>query len=147
MKPNRILAIVVGAVVLLAVVAAVVAATRPAPVFDPSTPEGTVQSYLQTLFEDDEEGAASYLAPETGCDANDLAQADEGNSVRVLLGDIDLDIDTARVEVEIIVTSADGPFGGYEYRVDETFSLRRNGEGWLITGEPWPVYFCEGRTP
>lgn len=147
MKPNRILAIVVGVIVVLAIVAGVVASTRPAPEFDPSTPEGTVQLYLQTLFDDDEEGAAGYLAPENACDADDLAQADEGESVRVLLGDVNIDADTARVEVEIIVTSADGPFGGYEYSVDESFTLRREGEGWLITGEPWPAYFCEGRAP
>ena len=48
---NRVLAIFVGAVVLLAALAGVVVANRATPALDPNTPEGVVQEYLQAVID------------------------------------------------------------------------------------------------
>jgi hypothetical protein len=51
--PNRVLAAVVGVVVLLAGIAGVVAANRTAPTLDPSSPQGVVQQYLKAVLDGD----------------------------------------------------------------------------------------------
>ncbi|MGA7271799.1 MAG: hypothetical protein WB239_12065 [Acidimicrobiia bacterium] len=146
MHPNRILSIVVGAVVLLGVAAAIVAATRPAPQIDVSTPEGVVQAYLQDVFEGNEEAAIARIDPASGCDAADLDRAFASRSVRVVLVDTTSSGSTARVEVRMTYTG-DGPFAASEYSEEQQFELRGAGASWLITGDPWPMFFCEGGKP
>lgn len=146
MQPNRVLSIVVGAVVLLGVVAAIVAATRPAPDIDPSTPQGVVQSYLRAVFDGDEEAAVEWIDPETGCDGADVAAAYVNRPARVLLEDTTVDGSTARVEVKITY-SGGGPFDVSEYTEDQLFRLRRSGGSWLLTGQPWPMFYCGERKP
>lgn len=146
MHPNRILSIVVGAVVLLGVAAAIVAATRPAPQIDVSTPEGVVQAYLQDVFEGNEEEAAAWIDPASGCDAADLARAFASRSARVVLVDTTIDGSTARIEVRMTYGGG-GPFDASEYSEEQHFELRRSGASWLITGEPWPMFYCEGGKP
>lgn len=143
MHPNRILSIVVGAVVLLGVAAAVVAATRPAPQIDVTTPQGVVQAYLQDVFEGNEEAAIDWIDPTTGCNAFDLARAFGSRSARVVLVDTTVTGSTARVEVRMTY-SGGGPFDASEYSEEQQFELREKGAGWLITGQPWPMFYCEG---
>jgi len=59
---NRALAIFVGAVVLLAVIAGLVIANRGAPAVDPHTPEGVVQQYLQAVIAGDYLVAVALLS-------------------------------------------------------------------------------------
>jgi hypothetical protein len=143
-SPNRVLFGVVGGVIVVAAVAVLVAALRPAPEYDPASPEGTVQAYLQSLLEGDEEQALAYLDPETGCNVSEVRSAWVPSAVRVVLVSTDTAQDEAKVEVRIIESSRSGPFDSYEFSREEEFSLRRDGDGWLITGEPWPLFFCRG---
>lgn len=144
MRPERILAIVVALIIVVAVAAAVFSATRSAPQFDPATPEGTVQAYLQAVADGDEEAAAAYLAPDSDCDATDIARADFVQSARVVLRDTAVGGDEARVEVEVVYSSSGDPFDGSEFREDQVYELRRPEDRWLLIGEPWPLFFCEG---
>jgi hypothetical protein len=48
---NRVLAVFVGAVVLLAALAGVVVANRATPPLDTNTPEGVIQEYLQAVID------------------------------------------------------------------------------------------------
>ena len=146
MHPNRILSIVVGAVVVLGLAAVIVAATRPAPEIDVSTPEGVVQAYLQDVFEGDEEAAVAWIDPASGCDASDLGRAFTSQSARVVLVDTNLTGSTARVEVKMTYTGG-GPFDASEYSEQQQFELRGSGVSWLITGEPWPMFYCGGGKP
>lgn len=141
-RPNRVLAIVVGCVVLLAIVASVVAANRSEPSFDPATPEGTVQGYLQAVSEDDAQAAMSYLASDTECDVSDLQRAAVSDSARVVLVDVEIAGDEADVEVEVTYSSQGGPFDAYEWSENLTFELVREAGDWALVGEPWPLYFC-----
>lgn len=141
-RPNRVLAIVVGGIALVALVAAVLAATRSEPEFDPATPEGTVQGYLQAVFDEDEDEALSYLAVDTACDRDDFRGVVTSESARVVLRGAEVDGDVATVEVEIAYTGGQGPFDTYEWSEDQTFELEREGDSWVLVGEPWPLYFC-----
>ncbi len=146
-SPNRILIGSVAAVTVLAVVAVVVAALRPAAEYDPASPEGTVQAYLQRLLKGAEEEALAYVDPDSGCSFEDARSAWVPSAARVLLVSTDSDEDRAEVEVRIIESSSSGPFDSYEFSREEVFRLRRDGDGWLITGEPWPLFFCRGSSP
>lgn len=141
-KPNRILAIVVGCIALVTIVAAVVGANRSEPTFDPATPEGTVQGYLQAVFAGDDETAVSYLASDTECDTDDLRRAMRNESARVVLRGVEIVGDEAEVEVDVTYTSQGGPFDAYEWTENQSFDLVREGERWALEGEPWPLYFC-----
>lgn len=137
------LALVVAAVAVLAVVAAVISAARPAETFDTGSPEGTVQAYLRAVLDGDSAVAAEHFAPDTGCDADDLDRVFLDDPARVLLVDTELDTTTARVRVQV-VRGTGGLVDPSEYTEDTTFRLVRNGDRWLLTGTPWPLYDCEG---
>ncbi len=140
-SPNRVLAIVVAAVAILAVVAAVVAANRADPQPDLATPEGVVQAYLLAAVDGDTEAAAAFLSPVSGCNAADLADAYIPDGVRVVLVSTNGD-DPATVTVEIIESGGPGVLGGYEYSYEDRFTLESDGGSWLITRAPWPAIFC-----
>lgn len=142
MKPERVLLYVVGGIVLLAVTAGVVAALRPAPEFEPGTPEAAVQGYVQAVFERDGPAAETFLASDSRCDVDDIERGLTDESARVVLRDSEVEDGTARVRVEFVYSSADGPFDAYEYSQERTFRLVREGEEWRLTGEPWPAFPC-----
>jgi hypothetical protein len=63
---------------------------------------------------------------------------------RVVITDTRIDGDTARVEVDITVSYGDDPFGGGSYDRDETITMQRVGDVWLISRPAWPLdrYAC-----
>lgn len=141
-SPNRVLMVILGTVGVLVVVAVVVIALRPPATFDPATPEGAVQGYLEAVFDEDESTAVGYLEPKSQCNERDISDASVDSSARVVLIDTEIDGDTARVEVEVTFSQGQGPFDSYEYSQDHSFDLVDSGDRWLLTGEPWPVRFC-----
>lgn len=143
-SPNRILATIVGALVAVVVAVAVVAATRPPPELDVGTPQGIVQAYVRAVFDGEIAEAAGHITAESECGVEDLERARAADSARVVLLDTRVDGDSASVEVEIVHSGGSGPFDGYEWSEETTFSLIRSGGTWQLTGEPWPLYFCRG---
>jgi hypothetical protein len=140
-RPNRFLLILLAAVAVVAVVAGVLAATRPVPTYDRATPEGAVQAYLTAVVDRDHDEAVRFLAPGSPCSAVDLDRAYLPDGVRIVLRDTHVTGDTARVEVGVAVSSG-GVFNDSEYTEDHTFRLTRTGADWRISGEPWPMYDC-----
>lgn len=143
-RANRILAAAVAGLLVIAVVAVVVSATRPRAQFEEGSPEAAVQSYLEAVWAGDGQGALEHLEPDTGCTATDLEQGYVDDRARVVLRDSRRDGDTAVIEVEL-VRSGGGPFGGDEWSETETFRLVEGAAGWLITGSPWPAFGCTGK--
>ena len=139
--PNRILAVVVGAIAVITVFAGVFSATRPVTDHDRATPEGTVQEYVSAVVEGDPQRAIALLGPDAACTVEDLDRAHRSDDVRVVLRDTHVDGDIARVEVEMIISTG-GPFDSSEYGEEHTFRLTRAGDEWRITGEPWPMFAC-----
>ncbi len=140
-RPNRVLALVVGLIAVIGVVAGVLSATRQVPKYDRGTPEGLVQAYLTAVIDGDHQDAVAFLTPESSCTVEDLDRAYVPDDVRVVLRDTEVDGDTAQVKVDVVMSSG-GPLEGSEYAEEHTFRLTRAGGDWLITGAPWPMYEC-----
>lgn len=142
-RAGTVLAIVVALLVLLAVVAGVVSATRSDPVLPEGSPEAAVQDYVSAVYEEDAEAAAEWLDPDGRCTVEDLEDARTDAGPRIVLREVDVDGDEATVDVDR-VRGENGPFGGGEWTEDLTFELERRGDRWVIVGEPWPMYGCLG---
>ncbi len=138
---NRVLAIFVGAVVLLAVLAGVVVANRATPDLNPGTPEGVVQEYLKAVFAGDYPAAAGLLSPSSGCGASDLAAGLVPASARIVLDHSAVNGDHAVVTVNVTEGTGGGPFdSGYSHT--ERITVQREGGAWKITGSPWLLPLC-----
>lgn len=140
--PNRVLAVVVGVVVLLAAIAGVVAANRTAPTLDPGTPQGVVQEYLKAVLKGDYPAAAALLSPTSGCTSSDVSSTSFSDSARIVLKDTAVDGDTAVVTVDVTEGADSGPFGDTGYTHTERITTQREGSTWMITGSPWLLYRC-----
>lgn len=142
-SPNRILAVVVGALLLIAVIIVVLSASKSAVVFDRKTPAGVVQAYLKAAFDGKSDEAAKYLAPGSLCEVQDLDRAYVVKTVRVDLVDSTIDGKNARVRI-IVDMPAAGPFENFATE-DHTLRLIFSGGQWWLTGIPWPLYACAGQ--
>jgi hypothetical protein len=142
-RANRVLLGVVGGIAVLAVLAAVFAATRTPTRFGSGTPQRAVQTYVAAVLDKDNVTAAGFFAPGGRCDVEDLDRSWTAESFRIDLVATTIEGDTARVDVQITSSAGVGPFddGSTENR---TFRLTRSGGNWLIAGVPWPLYDCEG---
>lgn len=137
-RPNLVLLVVAGLVLVLLVVAAVVASTRTAPEPDRATPDGTVQLFIRALYERDDDAAVALLDPDLGCEAP--LQFYVGDAARVGVVNVTTTDDRATVVVEVTEETGAGIGDSWSHR--ETYRLTRVDGAWLITGEPWPVYQC-----
>lgn len=141
-RPNLVLAVVAGLVVILAVVVAIVSTTREAPRLDRTTPAGVVQLYIRALHQGHLEEATEYLDPNLGCTADNLASRYLAESLQLRVDRETIHGTTATVRLEIEENqSRDLLDGGWSHI--ETFELIEDADSWLITGSPWPVYRCE----
>jgi hypothetical protein len=140
--PNRVLAAVVGVVVVLAVVAGVVGAHRSAPTLDPNTPQGVVQEYLKAVLAEDYAAAATLLSSTSGCHLADVSSANVSSSARIVLHDTVVDGDTAVVTLDVTEGADGGPFGDSGYTHTERITAERDGGAWKISGSPWLLYLC-----
>lgn len=139
---NRVLAIFVGAVVLLAILAGVVVANRSAPDLNPDTPEGVVQQYLKAVVAADYPLAAGLLSPSTGCSATNVAGTYYLLSARIVLDHTAVTGDHAVVTVKVTEGTGDGPFESSGYSHTEPITVQREGGAWKITGSPWLLNSC-----
>ena len=139
-RAGKVLAVVVGVLVLVALVAGVISATRDRPELPAGSPEAVVQDYITRVYADDLEGAVALLDPAGSCTVDDFQFAFVDRAARVVLRDTRVDGDRATVRVGM-VRPAGGPLGD-EFTQEETFRLSRAGERWVITGDPWPIYGC-----
>jgi len=142
---NRVLAVFVGAVVLLAVLAGVLVANRAAPNLNPDTPEGVVQQYLKAVFAGDHPAAAALLSPSSGCNVSDVAAAYAPESARIVLDHTAVTGDHAVVTVKVTEGSGGGPFESSGYSHTERITVQREGAVWKITGSPWLLPMCNAK--
>jgi hypothetical protein len=139
---NRVLAIFVGAVVLLAVLAGVVVANRASPDLNPGTPEGVVQEYLKAVFAGDYPVAAGLLSPSAGCNPSDLAAGYLPASARIVLDHSAVNGDHAVVTVNVTEGTGGGPFDSGGYSHTERIIVQRESGIWKISGSPWLLPSC-----
>ena len=137
--------ITIGVVVTLLVVVAVVFALQPPTEFDPNTPQGTAQGYFQAINDGDEELAETFMTNHLRTSCNGHWWYEEiGSDIRVVIVSTEIDGDSAKVAVDITVSYGDGPFGGGSYDQEETITMVRSGEVWLVSRPVWPMdrYAC-----
>jgi hypothetical protein len=131
----------VGVLLLVAVLAGVLSATRPGPQLPEGSPEAAVRDYVTAVVGGEQETAAALLDPEGTCTEEDLQQVGEPSPGRMVLRETQVDGDEAEVQVDV-VHGGEGPFASGEWRDELRFELRRDGDRWVVTGEPWPMYGC-----
>jgi hypothetical protein len=139
-NPNRVLAEVVGFIVIAVAIVSFLSATRSAVVMDRATPAGSVQVYLKALLAGKNAEAAKTFSPESACTVTDVDRAYVLRTVRLLLLDSTTSGATAEVRVRVEISS--GSLLGDVMTEDHTFRLIKTGGSWLITGIPWPLYDC-----
>lgn len=127
---------------LLVVVALVVVALARGPVeLDPTTPEGTVQAYLQAISDKDYETALAMVDPDAeNCTPGDIAYAAPQDPFSATLLETTVSGDTAIVEVSIRFGSSPGPFEPGDRGFGEVFHLEDRDGVWVIVGTPWPYF-------
>lgn len=123
---------VVGVVALVAI-----GLGRDAAEFDPSTPEGTIQLYIDALANGEFDTAAAFWADD-GCIPVSTVPSGGVPDISASLVRVDGNDLEATVVVRITETSQE-PLGGlYEY--EEWFNLTRRDDSWQIRQPSWPYY-------
>nr|WP_297423151.1 hypothetical protein [uncultured Actinotalea sp.] len=138
---DRVLAVVVVAVLVLGVLVAW-AATRREPVqFEVGSPESTVQQYVTAVVDRDVEGTGS-LVVDGACTLGDLTRVTVPGSVRVVLAGTTVRDDEASARLE--VTQGSQGILGDGWTSEEVVHLVREGGDWRVTPDSWPLYGCDG---
>jgi hypothetical protein len=136
---SNLVLITIGAATALLVGVSLFLALQPPTQFDPQSPQGTAQGYFQAINDGDDELAESYLTDDLrGC-SSEWWYNDPESARRVVITETKIDGDTAKVKVDITVTYGDEPFGGGSYDREETMTMQRVGDGWLISKPVWPM--------
>ncbi len=141
-RPDRTLLVIVSLIAVVVILALVVVFTRGAPaVLDPSTPEGVVQSYTQSVIAGDRPGAMELLTQDIreNCERSDSYTT---SGLRLTLVSTTVTGDNAVVRVSISSNSGGGPFGGSDYEFEGTFTLVLEGGYWKIDTAPWELTVC-----
>ncbi|HEX6299593.1 MAG TPA: hypothetical protein VF148_03920 [Acidimicrobiia bacterium] len=137
----RTLLLGLGALTLVAILVGVALLREPV-TLDPSTPEGTVQAYLQALADAEYETAWNLIDPESKehCVVSDLALTVSDRSFAAVIGDATINDGTAVVPVTMSDPSTPGPFDPGQNGFETVFALVTSDGGWMITDDPWPYF-------
>lgn len=140
-RANRVLAIVVGLLVLIAVLAGIVSTQQSPRAFDAGTPAATVQTYLQAVLDGDAETAVAQLGPDVGCTAEDFARGQQSEPDRAVVTRSIVREDSAQIHVDLVY--AGGVLGGDGWSDPIVFPLERSADTWLISTMVWPYFGCD----
>jgi len=150
MERNRIVAIALGAAIVLSLVLLGVSALMEEPVsLDPDTPEGVVQSFVVAIAEERWVDARSLLDSELAeaCEVSDLSMARDQDISRVMIVGVSETDGSAIVDVTIVHTSLDNPINPSTWDEDVPFILAIEDGGWVIDELSWPYVPCRVEKP
>jgi hypothetical protein len=137
-RPEISIAIAVGAIVVLAIVA-VLASPRAAD-YPSGSPERALQSYLDAVIKGDMVTAFTFISEESDCTFQNLENSYVGEIKGVTLENSRVTGDEAKVSVRI--EYGDGPLFGGSYGEQHSFALVKESGDWKIDGGAWPMYEC-----
>lgn len=111
---------------------------------DPNTPEGTVQTFLQAIADEDYELAHDQLAAEQqeDCEVADIARAGPYESFSATLGDVEQFGEETIVHVTMRMGTDGGLGSGYSFDPGP-YRLESEGTDWKITEVGWPYFLFE----
>jgi hypothetical protein len=132
--------IVLAAVVFAAVLGgALYGAFAEPDTYDPTTPEGVVQTYLKAVFDGDELASLNSMTADLADRCQDATSLEYGtDGARAFLDKTTIDNDTATVAIEIRHSSD----GIDEWIENETIWLEKSADSWQISQPPWPYWDC-----
>lgn len=137
---DRTLIAIVSVIIAIVVIAVIVVFTRGGPVeVDPTSPEGTVQSYTQAIIAGDTPAALDLLTSNVREDCI-AAEPYLTQDLRMTVVSTKISGDTATVRVSML--NGGGIFDGMESGFNESFSLVKSSDGWEIVGTPWQLMIC-----
>lgn len=136
MKNRTPLVVLAVAIFGLVMGGAIYGAIAEPDVFDPASPEGVVQSYVQAAISDDWPDARQWLVDPAAEDCDKFWYVPSG--ISVYLGDVTYDGDTARVSVDVQQGDSLDP-----WTTTERFVLSETDSGWRIAAGPWLDPDCE----
>ena len=120
-------------------------ALRPPTQFDPHSPQGTAQGYFEAIADGDTELAETFMTDDlrTACNGH-WWHTDMESASRVVITSTNIKGSAAVVRVDMTISYGDEPFGGGSYDQDETITMERVGDVWLISKPTWPMdrYAC-----
>lgn len=133
-------------VVALLVVAALLVSNQDPVSYPEGSPEAVVQDYFQAIVDDDPRRAYERFTPDLQerCQPPNPADISYLDVARVVLDEVDIDGDEARVRVSVTETFEGGPFGSDESTTSQAVQLERIDGTWGIAEVPWP-FFCVRR--
>ena len=144
---------IIGGGVLLGVLligSIVVSLSNDEDVFEPGTPEYTVQQYLLHIEQGDFEMAHSNLSPDlqSECSVEELfkqlsGRLDRLDDNRITLESVQLVGETTSVTVEVHEFRRGDLFGSSEWSHEHRFFLRQIDGEWKFTDLPWPLFRCD----
>jgi hypothetical protein len=137
-----LIAFAVGGLILvvIALIAIPLAGNRPAELAPASAPEGVVQRFFAATYRGDYTAAYAMLSAETQrevslADFQARLRYERASEMRV--DDVVIHDGTATVTVIVTHYSPGGLFGGSEWSSQTDLLLERDGDSWLIVGEPF----------
>ena len=138
-----------SALALLLSVSVVVALLESEETFAPDTPEGTVQTFMRAIQEDDFQAGYTLLSTQLKetCTVDQLFGAHFGFSHRFrdsrITHEDTTTVDTMTVvSVRIAEFRNDGPFVTSESGYAQNYTLRQEDGNWRFSTFPWPVFGC-----
>ena len=144
-KPDRILIIILSAIVGLVILALAVVFTRGEPqALDESTPAGVVQRYSTAVLDGDATTADSYLTEEARSLCSSGPFGGGPLPTRVVLISTNERDNSAQVRVSVVSAGPGNLFGPSEYELEDRFSLVRTDGKWMINLAPYPLLSCSG---
>ncbi len=138
---------IAGIVVVSVVVALTLGDTET--VFEPGTPEATVQTYFRAIQDGDAEAAvALFTADLQGrCSTEELRRSYQHQSdFSVRIRDTTVRGETTEIDVRIALNGGDSPFGN-GYDMDQLIFLEQEDGEWRIGESPWPSYCPPAAVP
>jgi hypothetical protein len=138
--PNRLLAAIVGAVLVAALASIAITSSQQNAELRSGSPEWVVQSYLVAMFDGETDKALAFLADSSPCNITHLDQAWINSNTNIDL--LKSEISGATAKVEIAAEFGNSDLFNSSYVESHTYRLEKVLTEWLITGIPWPVYDC-----
>jgi len=138
-----------AAVAGLLVVAAILAGRQDVTMFGPGTPEATAQTYLQAIKDRRWTAAFDTFTDKLAerCGSTPVTDLYYPDIARVALLESDINGDRATVQVAITEAIEGGLLNLNENTMNQTIVLTRSSAGWRISEAPWPLYYCDGKSP
>lgn len=138
--PDRLLAAIVGAILIAALVVIALTSSQQDTELTRGTPEWVVQSYLVAMFDGDTDKAREFIADSSPCNITHLDQAWINRNANIDLLKSEISGVTAKVEIAAKFGNSD--LFNSSYVESHTYRLEKVLSEWLIIGIPWPVYDC-----